>query len=462
MKKHLFIALFILVVSPLISKGQQQQNMPLLGNWDDNTLPTSWAGTFNDCWGYAAPDGKEYAIMGDVMGTYFFNISNPAIPIVVNFFRGKDTLGVHRDYKTYGHYAYGVSDEGNSSLQIFDLQYLPDSVVKVYDSDQYTIRCHNIFISGDKLYLASNTTSSGFRSMDVLSLTDPANPTFISTLTNPQFWHVHDVYVRNDTAYCSAGNAGLFIYDYSNPTSPQLIQSITSYPEQGYNHSSWVSEDGKSLVFADEDHGKGLKLYDISNLSNPVLLSVFRSNLLNVSNPTSSSGSIPHNPFIKGNKLFISYYHDGVVVFDISNPSVPVQFAWHDTYPQNTDYASYKGAWGVYPFLPSGNIIASDIDNGLFILDGSLVTSINANNPANSGFTIYPNPTKGIIKIFGSLTENETVKVNIFDLQGRKMMPTIFNFNTESKLNIEDLATGTYFLEIRSEQTRSFEKIVKF
>ncbi len=462
MKKHLLISLFILINSPFLSIGQQQQNMSLLGNWDDNTLPTSWAGTFNDCWGYAAPDGSEYAIMGDVMGTYFFNISNPALPIVVNFFRGKDTLGVHRDFKTYGHYAYGVSDEGNSSLQIFDLQYLPDSVVKVYDSDQFTIRCHNIFISGDELYLASNTTSSGFRSMDVLSITNPVNPTFISTLTSSQFWHVHDVYVRNDTAYCSAGNAGLFIYDYANPTSPQLIQSITSYPEQGYNHSSWVSDDGKILVFADEDHGKGLKLYDISNLSNPILLSVFRSNLLNVSNPTSSSGSIPHNPFIKGNKLFISYYHDGVVVFDISNPSLPVQYAWYDTYPQNTDYASYKGAWGVYPFLPSGNIIASDIDNGLLVFDGSLVTTTNNYNPQTSGFNIYPNPTKDILTVIGSFAENQTVNVILFDLQGREMMSATYSFNNEKKLNIENLDTGTYFLEINAGQTRTFEKIVKF
>ena len=66
--------------------------------------------------------------------------------------------------------------------------------------------------------------------------------------------------------------------------------------------------------------------------------------------------------------LYLGYYHDGLRIFDISAPSNPVQTWMYDTYLPN-NHNSYKGAWGVYPYLPSGNIIVSDMQSGLFILD---------------------------------------------------------------------------------------------
>ncbi|MBK9258031.1 MAG: hypothetical protein IPM42_21485 [Saprospiraceae bacterium] len=48
------------------------------------------------------------------------------------------------------------------------------------------------------------------------------------------------------------------------------------------------------------------------------------------------------------------------------NPEI---VAYYDTEPSNTNYnQNYAGAWGVYPYLPSGSILASDIQNGLFVL----------------------------------------------------------------------------------------------
>ena len=34
----------------------------------------------------------------------------------------------------------------------------------------------------------------------------------------------------------------------------------------------------------------------------------------------------------------------------------------------STNIAGTDGTWGVYPFLPSGNLLVSDIENGLFVL----------------------------------------------------------------------------------------------
>ena len=268
--------IFLLLGLSTFCSAQMQLNMTLLSNWKDTTYPTNWTGgRFSDCWGYVDSTGREYAFIGSTVGTHIFDVSNAASPVLVSFQPGRESSGnvVHRDFKTYQHYMYAVCDEGNSSLQIFDLQYMPDSVHKVYDSQHICKTAHNIFINNGKLYFCgmkdSTSTPVSFR---VASLANPTDPVLLDDLHNPAFpgGYVHDTHVHNDTAFLFCGNDGLFIYDYTNPVEPVLIQSITQYPQQGYNHSGWVSADGKTLVFADETHGDGVKVYDISDFSNIV------------------------------------------------------------------------------------------------------------------------------------------------------------------------------------------------
>lgn len=440
-------------------------NLPILSNWDNDSLPQAWSGAYNDIWGYVDGSGKEYAILGTIVGTYFINITDPANPQVVSFFKGKDTIGVNRDFKTYSHYAYGVCDQGNSSLQIFDLQNLPNSVTKIYDSDSLSVRCHTLFIEHDRIYMCSNTTKQGYHSMDVLSLADPENPTYLSTLSHPQFFTVHAAYVRKDTAFLSCGNEGMFVYNYADVNNPVLMQTFTSYPEQGYNHSSWTSDDGKTLIFADERHGRGIKVYDISNLDNPVLKSIFRSNLLNSSDSLGDTGSIPHNPYMIGNKAIISYYHDGVQVFDLSDTRHPVRNGYFDTDPLNTNYSGYGGAWGVYPFLPSHHIIASDLQNGLFVLDGNnqFILGEKALAKENSfEHSLYPNPAKDEFYFSVNIRKEGPVNCKVYDISGESVLTfTEFLPTGVSDLHIDctKLSSGAYFINSYSD---TFNFTIKF
>ena len=70
---------------------------------------------------------------------------------------------------------------------------------------------------------------------------------------------------------------------------------------------------------------------------------------------------------IRDNLVFVSYYHDGLQVFDISSPSEPNLVAWYDTHLQDS-YLGYQGAWGVHSALPSGKVLISDMKNGLHVL----------------------------------------------------------------------------------------------
>ncbi|NUQ22870.1 MAG: choice-of-anchor B family protein [Saprospiraceae bacterium] len=386
------VVILLLFVLKGIAIAQVSQNMTLLANWDDNTLPVHSGLVYNDIWGYAA-DGREYAILGSAQKVHFLDVTNPASLVHITAFAG-GASSIWRDMKTYGQYAYSVADQGTEGLMIFDLSNLPASVTKVSQITTFFVRAHNIFIDTQtgRLYIAgANSAPNGIIVLDLNS--DPANPTLLANVSLPG-GYVHDVYVENNQAYCSHGGNGLHVYNMTNPTLPMELGAITDYPEIGYNHSSWRS--GNYLVFADETHGRGLKCVDVSDLSDMVITDIFRSTLLA---PTYTN-SIAHNPFILGNYCYVSYYHEGVQVFDISNPDDVVRVAYYDTYTSHTGYSGYDGCWGVYPFLPSGRILGADILNGLFILQLSFPVL-----PVEWG-AIQAHEAQGKIKIsWSTLTE---------------------------------------------------------
>jgi len=120
---------------------------------------------------------------------------------------------------------------------------------------------------------------------------------------------------------------------------------------------------------------------------------------------------------IKDNLVYLSYYQDGLQVFDISDPSNPIRIAYYDTYmPVNT--GGYAGAWGVYAFLPSGRILISDVQSGLFVLNIENVESqsLALNNGWNLISTYIKNDTLTATNFIGE-NENNTVimKNNIGD-----------------------------------------------
>jgi choice-of-anchor B domain-containing protein len=360
--KH-FALLFALLL-PLFAFGQDRLDMSLLGNWDEEGLPlASGLYKYNEIWGYADCDGSEYAIMGSARFIHFFDITDPGAIREVGRFPGT-VNSIWRDFKTYGHYAYAVADQGTDGLMVFDLSSLPDSVVLVNQMTDVFQRAHNLYIDHayGRLYLAgANTRTNGTIILDLAA--DPIAPPVLADVSLPG-GYIHDIHVRDNIGYCSHGFNGLYIYDLAQPEDLVTLGIYDTYPEQGYNHSSWLTEDGTKLVFADETHGRSLKLADVSNPAEVTLLSLFKSQLLGPDFPN----SIVHNPFVRGDYAFLSYYHDGVQVYDLSDPLNVERAAYYDTYPQAENYNGFNGCWGVYPFLPSGNIIASDMTNGLFVL----------------------------------------------------------------------------------------------
>ncbi len=374
MRQFLFLALLM----PLVVMAQPSMNMTLLSNLDLPNLPTRFGSEYNDCWGFKHANGTEVAIIGGMEDIFFVDVTVPGDPEViythhvVNLPSGTDNQSLWRDFKTYGNYAYAAADEGTSGLLIFDLSQVPNSVTLVTQTVSFWNRTHNIFVDTQhgKLYASgSNSVSNGLVILDLVS--DPSNPTTVWNvpLNGVGGGYVHETFVQDNIAYCSHGNLQkLQMYDFSNLPNFTVVGTVENYPEPGYNHSSWATPDANWLVMADETHGSDLKLVDISN---PLDISsddfhTFYSELLGAGAPGSS---IVHNPFILGDYVYLAYYHDGVQVFDISDPEDITLVGYYDTYPDNTGYSGYDGCWGVFPYLPSGIIIASDQNYGLFVLE---------------------------------------------------------------------------------------------
>jgi choice-of-anchor B domain-containing protein len=365
MNRSLLLAYFLLLAIPF-SHAQQSLDMNLLGNWDDNTLANN-GNQYNDIWGYVDCQGNEYALMGSREYIHIFDVTNPANPVELDRFADNSQDNTTwRDLKTFQTYAYTVCDNCNEGMQVFDLSALPGGdVVKVADITNPFTRAHNLYIEQNTGYLYAVGTNAGGNRLVVFDVgANPANPPLVANVPMPG-GYAHDLFVKGSTAYCFHGTNGLYVYDVSNPNNLQVLGTLDGYPQEGYNHSGWLNQSGTHLVFADETHDKSVKIADVTDLTDITVTDLFRSTLL----APAHTASIVHNQLILGDYLFCSYYHDGVQVYDISNPNDVVNVAYYDTYPANTNYNGFQGCWGVYPFLPSGNIIASDMSNGLFVLE---------------------------------------------------------------------------------------------
>ena len=442
----------LLLASASNAQVYQSLNMNLQSNWYDSTViaEPAYGIKYNGIWGYEA-NGREYALVGSTAGVYFVDITNPQSPVTSDFVVGRRAACIWREIKTFDHYAYLISDDQSpNSFQIVDLQYLPDSVHVVADYTSLFERGHTLYVDGNKLYVGIVRGGQFTQnvSMAVFSLNNPEIPVFLRSINDdyPTLLasnQVHDMFVRNDTVYASCGYDGLFIFKYDSVINHfQLINSITTYPSQGYNHSSALADNG-SLVFMDEvPSGLPIKVLDVNDLQNLTVTATFSSNPI----------VTPHNPFIIGNTCFVAYYLDGLQVYDVSDPHNPIQTAYFDTHnqePLGGPYPSlaYQGAWGAYPFFSSGNIAVSDMQNGLFVLQ-QVANGIN--NFTSKNISIYPNPVlpnQGIT--ISNLKDNNQSLVELYDLLGHLVFSTrLMVVNYTLNLRIPEIASGLYVLKI--------------
>lgn len=451
MKKILFFML--LSLSAVCSDAQTAWNTHLVGRWADTSLTVNTIGqVYNDVWGYSQ-NGREYGIIGSTEGVHFIDITDSASFTEVDRLVGTSFNTIHRDFANYRNYLYVVSDQDPLGLQVVDMQYLPDSIHLLPPLSDALSLAHELFVDTamQKLYVfgARDTASLGFLAMKIYSIVNPAQPVFLDTFVHPTFWYVHDGYVRNDTAWLHCGAEGFYCGYFGNPSQPVEIGTLEFYPDQGYNHSGWPSADGRYYVMADETPGMRLKILNMQ--PGPNLLSfhgLFGSGV--------TPFSVAHNPYVIGNLVYVSYYHDGLRIFNMADVDNPVQVAYYDTYPGNADSASFAGAWGAYPFLPSGRVLVSDMQYGLFVVDANWQI-LSAPPTEEEKISLYPNPGAGMVYIQG-LPEGASYEVTVANTTGS----IVRRFSAEGNaFTLDDLAAGVYQVTLVCGGQRYFFRLVR-
>jgi choice-of-anchor B domain-containing protein len=371
-------------------------NIDFLAQVQLNEIPTAPT-SGSEVWGYVdADDNREYAVFGHRNGTAVYDVTAPGAPVLVGNVPGNPSLW--REVKVYQlmdtalgrhrAYAYVTTEAPGGGLQIIDLTNAPASISLASTlaefSTSHTLYISNIDYATNKalpgqeafLYIAgANLAGGAFR---IYSLADPTQPALV-TAPPPGAGYMHDstsmLITDNRTTQCANAHnpcevlvdfneTSVDLWDVTEKAAPVRL-STTTYPTATYVHSGWPTEGNRFIVVHDEldELRRSLNTHiytlDIGDLRTPNLVTSY----------TGAATATDHNGYNIGNRYYVSHYKRGLVIFDSTNPQSLTEIGSFDTYlSPSANSAGTDGAWGVYPFLPSGALLVSDIENGLFVL----------------------------------------------------------------------------------------------
>ncbi|MCK8497499.1 LVIVD repeat-containing protein [Myxococcus fulvus] len=307
-------------------------------------------------------------------------------------------------YVTKGH-AYVVSIPKQvrlGGLSVFDVSNPAAPVLRTTLSLPHDNYWNAVWAKGDALYVASNASGTL-----VYDISEPATPRFVRSFTTGATG-THTVLVDGERLYSMAPSLGTFVHDISDPLAPEL-RTIIASPEVAtlggphdafvYENRLYVSESyrgyfvmdvtnlddvrelggyvrpdfsfahhsavgtfaGRTLAFeGGEFQHAHLRVLDVTDPARIVKIGEFRTH-----RPFTSI----HNIILRGNLLYIAWYHDGVRVLDVSNPTKPRQVAHYNTFrdsdPDRTD-SPFEGLLGIR--VPGdGYVYAADSSRGLLV-----------------------------------------------------------------------------------------------
>jgi hypothetical protein len=328
-------------------------------------------------------------------GVGIYSISNPAAPVLLGIYSPsptsqnqfelgavKNKIGYFGSWSGGGLHIVSLTNPA-APLLLCRVGATTGNVTNGFD------RVHTVWLDGNFLYEAAHVP--GIVSVKVFDVSNPLLPVYLRDIVTTNTTKVHQITVRNKGAQTLLFTSGWGGHDDGNLISPGQtdiwdVTQISTQPAQwlgrvysGYNsHSSYPTPDGNTLVVCREIPGGDVRFYDISNPA------TIPSNATPIVTLTPAGmgmeADIPHNPVIVSNHLFLSWYQNGIQIFNITDRTKPVRVGFFDTYP-SAETSSYQGNWGVFPYLGFNKLLLSDIQSGLFVMDASSVLTPTNNYP---------------------------------------------------------------------------------
>lgn len=437
------VLLFLAALTLPASAQFTSSKVSLYTNWLPSVFSSS---SGNGCWGYVSPSGREYALMGLNNKVAFIEITNPSAPVLRTSVAHSSSSWA--DIKTYGRYAYVVTEASGSGIQVIDMNNIDSGSVTLVRTIGTPGRSHTIFVDEVSGYLYTCGSREGTGWTTVWSLANPSNPVRVGPNGITGGDYIHEAQVKTYTSGPLAGKQiffgcsaqrGLDIYDVTNKNAPALLKRIT-YPGVQYCHQGWLSEDLKYFYVNDEldelNTGSVQKtfVFDVSDPENAFLAGTFTRNETN----------IDHNLYYRNGFIFETNYTRGLRIYDASDIALnPAFVGFFDTYPENNS-TNFNGTWSNYPFFPSGNVVLSDIDRGFFLVNVSQALQ-RLNVTGTVSLEDYPaSPAGQIVDVEVRRTGQQTItKEVVLDASGG------FSFtlnNTLASANCTITIQGTHWL----------------
>ncbi|QXD13898.1 choice-of-anchor B family protein [Rhodocaloribacter litoris] len=395
----------------------------------------------NDIWGWTDPaSGREFALVGRTDGTAFVEVTDPVNPVYLGSLplHAGARPSVWRDIKVYAGHAYVVADgAGAHGLQVFDLSRLlavenpPVTFTEDAHYDGFG-SAHNLVINEATgfayavgLSFGGATCGGGFHIVDIR---EPKNPQFAGCFADFDtrrgythdaqcvLYHGPDAEHRGKEICIGSNEDKITLVDMSDKAQPRVIANA-GYPNAAYTHQGWLTEDHRYFLLDDElderqGGGAGTRtlIWDLTDLDDPLLLTEY----------IASQPSIDHNQYVRGHYAFQANYTSGLRILDLHDITAPREVAFFDTYAPD-DGISFRGAWSVYPFFPSGTLVVSSIGEGLFALRSPVVAEPVEVPDGPVRMEVYPNPSGGAVTVAFVLADTQHVEVAVFDAAGRRV-----------------------------------------
>lgn len=195
-----------------------------------------------------------------------------------------------------------------------------------------------VWVDGTTLYIGHMRPPSGTTIVDVA---DPRNPRILTHVPVPDGWHSHKVRVQdgimivNHERFGQAApefGGGLAIYDVSRPAEPKLItkwitggKGVHRYDFDG--RYAYISPTAKGFI------GNITMILDLADPAKPEEVGRWwipgQWQEGGEHYPWSAEWPTPrcHHPLRRGDRLYVSYWHHGLFILDISDMSQPKAIA---------------------------------------------------------------------------------------------------------------------------------------
>ena len=366
-------------------------------------------GSGNDIWGWTDPaTGREYALMGRSTGVGFIDVTEPENPDYLGDLASAAGSSPWRDIKVHDDHAFIVADAaGDHGMQVFSLARLRGVTTSteftadlVYDGFEHA---HNLAINEETgfAYAVGTETCSG--GLHMIDISQPLSPLFVGCFDGDG--DTHDAqcvaYDGPDDDYrnreiCFAANEDtVTIVDVTDKSDPAMVARVT-YPEVGFVHQGWLTEDHRYYLQNDElderlfGAGTRTNVWDVRDLDNPRLSGSYEA----------LTEAIDHNLYVHDDFVFEANYRAGLRILklgDLARGELE-EIAFFDTYPDD-DSPEFDGAWSVYPYFASGTIVVSDINRGLFVLSPDLSPIIFADDFESGTFSTWSRRVGSAVEI---------------------------------------------------------------